>query len=77
MTISGSGQTNKALVTNSVTVKQRSFVRIVGLRTLIVLLFALAGCAVRLAAGFPRLGPGGYWITALFALAGFLVVLSV
>lgn len=77
MTISGSGQTNKALVTNSATVKKRSFIRIVGLRTLIVLLFVLAGCAVRLAAGFPRLGPGGYWITALFALAGLLVVLSV
>lgn len=77
MNISGSGQTKKTLVTNSATVTQRSLARIIVLRMVIVVVFALAGCAVRVLSGFPRLGPGGYWITALFALAGLLIVLSV
>ncbi len=72
-----SGQTKKALVTNSATVKQRSLARIVALRMLIVVLFGITGWAVSLAFGFPVQATGGYWITVLFMLAGLLVVLSI
>lgn len=77
MTVNVSGKTTKALVTNSATVKQRSLARIVALRMLNIILFGIAGYAVRLLSGFPHQGPGGYWIPALFIFAGLLIVLSI
>lgn len=66
-----------ALVSNTATIKKRSIIRIILMRALVVLLFALAGNAIRFAVGFPLRGPGGHWIPVLLTLAGLIAALSV